>query len=208
MSSPDPFSGRFDAIEIDPARAPSQGAIEHAFALVAPREDTLTPAAAAPDFATPGFYLIDDAGGRFQVDRDFGVISLKDESILETEHNAVHTARLRVIEQSGASYVLEMQLRLTGRVPQMVGAEDFAHIAGLAAAPSVQTPAPISNHTVSWSRFAAAHDTHPASTLGDEAAAFGSLLSVDMPTKGGSTAFLALTETLPAPSPRNAAWTL
>jgi hypothetical protein len=119
----DPFSQRFDSIEVDPTRTPAREAIEHAMAYVAPQTPIEPPA--------PGFYLLNDANGRFVVDREIGVVTLADDSILQAEHNSVHAARLRVIEPSGASYELDMQLRITGRVPQMLGAEEFAAIAGL-----------------------------------------------------------------------------
>lgn len=109
----DPFAQKFDSIDVDPANAPARAATDDA----------------APD--EPGFYLLDDAGGRFVIDRDIGVVSLADEALLETERGTTHAIRMRVIEPSGARYELDMQLRITGRVPQMVGAEEFAAIAGL-----------------------------------------------------------------------------
>lgn len=156
----DPFAQKFDSIEIDPARAPSPAAIASAMALAAPPE-------------APGFYLLDDAGGRFIVDRDMGVVSLVDETLIKTERGAIHGVRLKVIEQSGATYELDMRLRVTGRVPQMVGAEEFAALAGLTdetilvaartpvlvapteeAAPVVEaTPKP---SPIAWTRFSAA----------------------------------------------------
>ncbi|MBK8544718.1 MAG: hypothetical protein IPL62_14910 [Caulobacteraceae bacterium] len=84
----------------------------------------------------------------------------------------MHAARLRVIEPSGATYELEMQLRITGRVPQMLGAEEFAAIAGLTdetilVAPRVpllivqkDEPAPVTQTAPAtqqlWTRFSAA----------------------------------------------------
>lgn len=200
MSSSDPFSARFDSIEIDPARAPSQAALDHAFSLVAP-------AAAAPDFATPGFYLIDDAGGRFSVDRDFGVITLRDEAILARELGAVHAVRLKVVEQSGASYEMDMQLRITGRVPQMVGAEDLAALAGVAPAPAVAAPPTPQPPATTWSRYAVAADAR-AAPLGSETAAFGALLSIELPPRSGVTAMLTLNEPPPAPAARDADWSI
>lgn len=120
----DPFAQKFDSIDVDPARAPAREAIEHAMAHIAP-------SAAAPELPQPGFYLLNDANGRFTVDREMGVVTLADEGLLQSERNAVHGVRLRVIEPSGVSYELDMQLRITGRVPQMIGAEEFAAIAGL-----------------------------------------------------------------------------
>lgn len=171
----DPFSQQFDSIEIDPARAPSQAAIENATAFSGSQH--------APETPAPGFYLLDDANGRFVVDRDMGVITLADESILQSERNAVYAAKLRVVEPSGASYELAMRLRISGRVPQMLGAEEFAAIAGLTdetilVAPRVpvlvvpKEPAPIvaaAPHTETpvtsapWTRFAAAQG-HSART--------------------------------------------
>lgn len=119
----DPFSQRFDSIEVDPDRAPAREAIESAMSYLGPRET-----AKAPE---PGFYLLDDANGRFVIDREMGVVTLADDSILQSERNAVHGVRLRVIELSGTTYELEMRLRISGRVPQMIGAEEFAAIAGL-----------------------------------------------------------------------------
>lgn len=195
-SSQDPFSALFDAIDVDIERSPS--ALDHALAIAAPP-------AAAPDFTTPGFYLLDDVGGRFDVDRDFGVITLKDESILATEHGAIHSVRLRVIEQSGASYDMEMRLRLTGRVPQMVGAEDSAFLVGLAtgethqsapAAPAiaaplqVQAPAPIA----SWTRYAAAHATPGKAELVRTRRTF---ISAELPAIAADSAALSIDEALP-----------
>lgn len=157
----DPFTQNFDAV--DPAQAPTRQAIENAMAHVAPREEK------------PGFYLLNDANGRFTVDREIGVVTLADETLLQSERNAVHGVRLRVVEPSGATYELDMQLRITGRVPQMLGAEEFAAIAGLTdetilVAPRVpvlvipkdepvvvaapRTEAPVT--TASWTRFAVA----------------------------------------------------
>jgi hypothetical protein len=152
MTSPhDPFSARFDSIEIDPARAPTKEAIEQAMAAIAPAE-------------APGFYLLDDACGRFAIDRGMGVITLKDEATLTRERGEVHGARLKVIEPSGASYEMELKLRITGHVPQMLGAEEFGFLAEMAsdvnaqmssAAPVVIKPAPQPTR-ITWTHYAAA----------------------------------------------------
>jgi hypothetical protein len=174
----DPFAQKFDSIDVDPARAPAREAIESAMAHFAPREELLTASAAAPDLPAPGFYLLKDADGRFIVDRDMGVVSLADEALLQRERGAVYAIRMRVIEPSGSSYELDMQLRVTGRVPQMVGAEEFAAIAGLTdesvlttarvpilimpkdepAPPPVETkPAIAEPAQIEWTRFSVAH---------------------------------------------------
>lgn len=119
----DPFAQKFDSIEIDPSRTPARTAIESAVAHVSPY--MLQPETA------PGFYLLDDANGRFVVDRAMGVVTVAADDILRSERNTIHAVKLRVIEPSGATYELDMQLRISGRVPQMIGAEEFAAIAGL-----------------------------------------------------------------------------
>ena len=149
----DPFAQEIDSIEIDPSRA-SERATAH-----------LSPYLTQPE-AAPGFYLLDDANGRFVVDREIGVVTLADEEILRSERNAVHGVKLRVIEPSGATYELEMQLRISGRVPQMIGADEFAAIAGLTdetilVAPRVPVlmmpkDEPVVSTARAWTRFAVA----------------------------------------------------
>jgi hypothetical protein len=197
----DPFALSFDSIELDPTRAPTSDAIAHAFSVCGP-------AGERRDFDSPGFFLVDDADGRFVVEREMGVVSLKEEALLASESGAVHGVRLRVVEPSGSNYEIELQLRLTGLVPQVVGAEEFAAIAGLepSAAPVAQ-PAPAeAKPPLDWSAYAIATAVQPAATLADEDAAFGSLLAATMPSKGGQTAFLTLDAELPAPAARNADW--
>lgn len=185
----DPLAPNFDSIEIDPARAPSRAAIE----------------VATPE--GPGFHLLDDAGGRFVVDREMGVVSLADDALLERERGAVHLARLRVVEPSGASYELQMWLRLTGRVPQMVGAEEFADIAGVEVAPAPDAAAaPLPR--VAWTRFTAACGAFARPALGAETAPYGALLAPELPPADAVPAELALAGALPAPASAAAAWTI
>lgn len=153
-STHDPFSARFDSIEIDSQRAPSIEAIDHALAFAAP-------SAACPDLANAGFYLIDDADGRFEIDREMGVVSLKDEATFDRERFAIHTVRMRVVEASGESYEMELKLRLTGRVPQMVGAEDALFDIPGAEARALASPAAttlaLTAPPLHWTTYAAAH---------------------------------------------------
>ena len=194
VSPPDPFALNFDSIEVDPARAPSKDAIDNALAACAPE---------SPPAGGARFSLIDDGGGRFVVDREFGVVSLKDESLLARELGAVHPVRLRVVEASGASYELDLKLRLTGRVPQVVGAEDFAAIAGVPATP--QQPAPPAPR-VAWTAFAPARGAQVTAPLLARGA-FGALFAVEMPAVTVSAA-LTLGAAPPAPSSETAAWSL
>lgn len=172
----DPFTQKFDSIDVDPARTPAREAIDNAMSYIAPHDQLLTPSAGAPELPQPGFYLLNDANGRFVVDREMGVVTLADESILRSERNSVHAVLLRVVEPSGASYELDMQLRISGRVPQMVGAEEFAAIAGLTdetvlttvrtpvMVMPTATPVPVIETTtataapvqIAWTRFAVA----------------------------------------------------
>jgi hypothetical protein len=180
-SAHDPFSATFDSIEIDPSRTPSLSAIEHAFAVV-------TPSAAAPELETAGFYLVDDAGGRFEIDRDMGIISLRNESLLETERLAIHLVRMRVIERSGANYEMEMKLRLTGRVPQMVGAEDALFDIPATEATPVAKPEPQTH----WTRFAAA-----LAVTGKSALPAGAFVQPEYPSVSAVFTSFAISAALP-----------
>ena len=188
----DPFAQKFDSIEID--RAPSPAAIESAFAAIAPT-------AAAPEHGQAGFFLLDDANGRFVVDREMGVVMLRDEALLARELGAVYPARLRVVEPSGASYDLDLQLRITGRVPQVVGSDEFGFPADAAAAPTT-APAP----RVAWTSFAPALGTQTKPTL-SATGAYGALLGATLPSVR-LTATIALADALLTPASQHAAWSL
>jgi hypothetical protein len=170
MTSSETFSACFDAIEIDPARAPSPAAIDAALAACAPQQ-------------APGFYLLDDARGRFVVDRAWGLISLRDEATLERERGQVHPVRLQVVEPSGNMYEITLRLAVDGMVPQLVGS-------GLAES----RPAP---QTV-WSAYVAFH-TAPAG------AAHRALSALHF---DDSTCVLALPEAPPLALSANAAWAI
>jgi hypothetical protein len=184
----DPFAKSFDSIEID--RAPSPAAIESAFAAIAPT-------AAAPEHGQSGYFLLDDANGRFTVDREMGVVMLRDEALLAREHGAVYAARLRVVEPSGASYDLDLRLRITGRVPQVVGSDEFGFPADAAGAPAPR---------VAWTSFAPALGTQTKPRL-SATGAYGALLGVTLPSVR-LTATIALADALPAPASQHAAWSL
>lgn len=171
------FAEQFDSIEVDPARMPSQQALEAALA-----------ACATPD--GPGFYLLDDANGRFVVDREFGMVMLRDEALLERERNTIQRARLRVIEPSGQSYDLDLKLRLTGAVPQVVGHEEEAP----ARAP--------------WASFFVGRDTNAPALPVCESAPFAMLQAAALPADHATPAILTLFKQPPAPTARNAAWAI
>lgn len=207
MSQPlDPFVSSFD--QIDPDRgAYSRAAFDHTFEKAAQR--------AAVRKSEPGFYLIEDAQGRFTVDRHMGVISLANEALIDSEHNAVHAVRLHVVEQSGASYELEMKLRITGRIPSMVGAEDIDLFAGLPppegppnlareVAPAEPSIAP----QIGWTSFSAARGEIGKAALRIDGAPFAAALE-QMPAPDAPGPFrLHLFTPLPTVSELGATWSL
>lgn len=173
----DEFAQSFDAIEID--RAPSLAARE-----------------------APGFYLADDAGGRFVVDRDLGVISLREETLLESLRGEIFPVCLRVVEASGLSYTLDLKLRVTGLVPQMVGAEDIAFGAEPASSAAILPAAPVTP----WVAFAPVRGLQTKSALATDGA-YGALISPSLPATDERVS-IAFGERVPAPTPAHAAWSL
>lgn len=183
MSTPsDPCSEAFDAIETADAPAFAPGAE-----------------------CAPGFYLIDDADGRFEIDRDWGVISLRDEAVLETEQGQVHTALLRVVEQSGDSYEMALRLRLSGRVPQVVYTLDNAEApARQRAAEKQEEPMP----TIHWARYTAVAGLYAPAKLPLEGARFGSVLTMPTPRVSAGFAGLTLVEPVPEFGAPDSVWSL
>jgi hypothetical protein len=172
---------------------------------------------AAPSLEEPGFYLVDDAGGRFRVDRQWGIVSVANDDVLAREAGCVHSVTLRVIERSGARYELPMQLRLTGRVPQMVGAEEFAMLASMADGSAEQiasdvvaaaTPAPHVSAApmpmIAWSQFSAACAKPGKGALPEQN--FATPLPIANPRLAG--AGLSMPEMTLAPSSPDAEWSL
>src|SRR5262249_11741101 len=154
----------------------------------------------------PGFYMINDAQGRFVVDRHTGVVSLRDESILDQEFGAMHTARLRVVENSGQAYTIDLSLRLTGRVPQMPGSEDLRIGFGIEGEALTLTghgddyeDSDSDAHggdedivrIVSWAGFTATKG-YIKPTLGSEHAPFGALIELWIPGAGAGFASLTM----------------
>jgi hypothetical protein len=179
MNPSDAFCSAFDSIEVDPARAPTPAAIDAAMALVAPIEQ-------------PGFYLLDDADGRFVVDPEFGFISLRDEALLESERGQVHLARLKVVEASGVAYELKLRLRLSGRVPQVVSESDAPAATLLASAP--------------WAHFTGFLGASVGLAIGDEHAPFA--LLTGQPTHANVAACKLSIAAAPAPASAHATWSL
>lgn len=226
-SSLDPFALSFDSIRVGPTArtetpeteiAPTLADLDHgASPPITPLlfEHEELPDAAMPQ--GPGFYLLDDASGRFTIDRDTGVVTLVHDHLMALEAGAIHPVHIKVIEHSGASYDLRFRLRMTGRVPQIAGSEDNDGLASLAAAPLLDLMSPIERavatapiHTCVWSSFAAAHESHGMlQRLGSEREIYGALLDPPSgPGYFGQPGQLSLEATLPRPAKAGALWLL
>ncbi|WP_395646691.1 hypothetical protein [Terricaulis sp.] len=222
-SSLDNFALSFDSIKVDRATAPKTDAFDHAMAIAAPPAalDIDIAPSAAPQAEAPGFYLIDDAQGRFVIDQTSGVITLKDEAVLASEFGAVHEAHIKVVEISGAFYDMKFRLRLTGRVPQMQGSEENDALAALASAPialletatpEIVTPsAPMivpETPALAWQSFSAAAGVTRKAPLHGETAPFGTLFAGPLLPECDVDAALDVEDTIPAPASAIAGWSL
>lgn len=191
-SAHDPLSLSFDSIDIDRARAPS----------------------AAADLGEAGHFLVDDAGGRFQIDREMGVISLRDEATLERERFSVHAVCVRVVERSGEQYELELKLRVTGMVPHVVGAEEALFEVPhddepVEQATPIAAPVPLpptDRAPTHWTRYAAAHARAGKSALERTRRAF---ISAEWPAFAPTLANSALAlDEAPPPVGLSSDWSL
>lgn len=189
-SPPDSFAAAFDAIDIDPACAPSSAAIDAAMAMCAPPDE-------------PGFYLLDDADGRFVVDREWGLVSLKDEATLASERGAVHAVLLKVVEPSGEVYELALRLRISGLVPQVVG-DELPLGDEMAEEGHVEAELP----AVSWGAFAGFSGARASALVSSETAPFG--FAAAPASLGGVTGACVLELGAPPQraAPAHAAWVI
>ena len=192
----DPFALEFDSITPDPALAPRT--LDDPFLLIAG-------ARPAPATSNAGFTLIDDAQGRFAIDHETGIVTVASDDVLAQERGSEHDVRVRVIEHSGASYEMKLRLRLSGRVPQVAGADDFAAIAALPQIPGQETPPP----TVAFAQFEACRGValHVAE-LGAEGALYGALLDAPPYRAPHGDAALTLNAAPPAPASAFADWSV
>jgi hypothetical protein len=108
----DEFSRSFDSIPVDKAKPMALPEAPLAFGEATGEFD---------DVNGPGYTLLDDAGGRFVIERDTGVISLVHGDLLATDAGLVFPVKFRCVEFSGISYDMELRLKINGRVPQIVG---------------------------------------------------------------------------------------
>lgn len=215
MSMSDDFSSRFDSIPVEKAQPLAEAPPETHLAFGEMRSEF-------PDETGPGFTLLDDGGGRFAIERDTGIITLLHDETLATDAGAVFPVRLRCVEYSGLAYDQDLHLRITGRVPQIVGGEANDALSRLAQGPLDAEPvapvrrvcmtlagpaiAPATEVAVSdWSEFAAFR-AHAARRPLDEPGAFGGLIGALPPVN--VDADLALAAAPPAPAPAHLSWAI
>ncbi|HVZ99860.1 MAG TPA: hypothetical protein VG841_06055 [Caulobacterales bacterium] len=189
----DPFALHFDAITPDPALAART--LDDPMLRI-PLESE------AHGLSAPGFFLLNDANGRFVVDREMGVISVASAEVLETERDSIHVVRLKVVEASGSEYELDLRLKLNGYVPQIAEAGEFGELPPLAPIADAE-PAPVP--CAPFTRFRA-FELGRVGPLGPEDAAFGALIEPPALSSAASHAALALDAAIPASAARHARW--
>jgi hypothetical protein len=208
MSTSDDFASRFDSIQIERANA---------FADKPEGDDPLA----------PGYTLLDDANGRFAIERETGIISVLRDDTLAADAGRTFAVTLRCVERSGMTYTQTLQLRVTGRVPQIVGdaANDalsmFASGSVWDDAPIVpakrrvamafgdakkETPEPARVTRAEWSAFSVFR-AHAARQPLNNDGAFGALVAAELPPVHVD-AMLALGAELPAPASAHASWAI
>jgi hypothetical protein len=153
--------------------------------------------------------LIDDAGGRFAIDPETGVISLADPGLARSEFGRVHRVRVRSLDLVGGAYEATFHLRVASPLPEAVmpdGADPFApssdpHFFALAPPPAAPMRA--------WREIAAAAGVVNKRSAAREDAPFGAALGEDYaayPSLRPAPAPLSLETPLPAPAPHSALW--
>ncbi|MBI1186390.1 MAG: hypothetical protein GC206_03535 [Alphaproteobacteria bacterium] len=147
------------------------------------------------------YALLDDAGGRFRIDPDSGVVRLSDALLLREEYGRVHSVRIR----APGGYEAAFDLRIAAPLPEAVDANGEALFAG----PDALTePAPVSP-AYDWSTIAAALGALRARTAPSAHAPFGAALVVAPETLAaldGAPAPLSLDAPLPSLAGEDAIW--
>lgn len=205
MSRSDDFASRFDSISVESSAA---------FADKPEGDDPLA----------PGYTLLDDAGGRFAIERETGIISVLHDDTLTTDAGRVFAVTLRCVERSGITYAQTYQVRVTGRVPQIVGDAANEALSTLASGPlwdgapivparrrvamafgaaKAEAPEPARSEWSAFSVFRAHAARQPLNEIG----AFGALVAANLPSVHVDAA-LALGAELPAPASAHANWSL
>jgi hypothetical protein len=150
--------------------------------------------------------LIDDAGGRFVIDPETGVISLANPGAARSEFGHIHRVRVRSLDLVGGAYEASFHLRVGSPLPEVVMPDGADPLGGdpLAFALAPPPAAPMR----AWCEIAAAVGAvRPRSTAREEAP-FGAALGADCAAYPAmrATAALHLDTPPPAPAPRDARW--
>lgn len=66
-----------------------------------------------PDSSVFTYLLVDDAGGRFDIDANSGVVTVQDGLLIDYEQQSSHTIRVRVTDDEGASAEFDMVVAVT-----------------------------------------------------------------------------------------------
>jgi len=206
MSISDDFASRFDSISVE-------------------RTGAFVDKPVGDDPLAPGYTLLDDAGGRFAIERETGIISVLHDDTLTTDAGRTFAVTLRCVERSGITYAQTFQVRVTGRVPQIAGDSANEALSTLAAGPlwdgapimparrrvamafgAAKPTEPARVTRSDWSAFAVFHAHAAREPLSDHGA-FGALVAAHLPSVHVDAA-LALGAELPPPAPAHANWTL
>lgn len=146
------------------------------------------------------YALLDDAGGRFRIDPQSGIVRLADALLLREEYGRIHEVRLR----APGGYEARFHLRIAAPLPEVVDADGEALLAGLdALAEPADAPA------YDWSAIAAALGALRSRTAPSPHAPFGAALAPPPETlaaSDGAPAPLSLDEALPSPAAEHAIW--
>jgi hypothetical protein len=195
MNQPlDPFAQHFDALNPSPLAGSVFEDAFNAASLPEPSQDG------------PGFFLIDDAGGRFAIERETGIITLAHDDILARESGAVFGARVRVQEPSGETYELQLRLRIDGHVPQIAENEPASTLAIAPTAQAASAPPAPRGPALDWDVFSAsAHQARAPLGLEDEP--FGALIPQVL-RAAYAGALSPLDAKVPNPAPHSARWSL
>ncbi|MDX2237696.1 MAG: hypothetical protein NW203_09035 [Hyphomonadaceae bacterium] len=155
--------------------------------------------------------LIDDAGGRFAIDPDTGVISLADPALARDEFGRIHKVRVR-----SGDYEATFHLRVAAPLPEVVmpngadpfGMDPFAHDAILPDNQVFALAPPPPGPVKAWCELAAAHGAVAMRTPAREDAPFGAALGDDCAAYPSmrQPSHLVLDAPMLMPTPRNARW--
>ena len=208
MSTSEDFASRFDSISVERAVA-------------------FTDAPEGDDPLAPGYTLLDDANGRFAIERETGIVSVLRDDTLASDAGRTFAITLRCVERSGMTYTQTLQLRVTGRIPQIVGDSANDALSTLGAGPlwddapivparrrvamafgaaKAEAPEPAHVTRSEWSAFAA-FCAHVARQPLNNDGAFGALLAAQLPPVHVDAA-LGLGADLPPPAPAHLSWAL